>query len=519
MNWFQQSKVRSKLQLAFGLLLLLLLLESYLGYKAMRTIDALFDDVYINQMEPMQDCSVASTLAMAHSRSLYRYVAEPDHNVRDTVAENMDRLDHALSTQLQRYRKTVLTPEERIALKRFDDTWPLYRASSLDVMRLSRSDSGNGENNRLALQLLRSKTRPLLDTITDALQNLVDINLAVADRARAHSHAVAADTSASLAAGLVLALALGAFLAYLVTLSIMRQLGGEPGAAAALVARLAAGELTVPVELRKEDRSSLLYAIDRMAQHLSDTLRQIGSVTQALTEAAAKVSGAANALTQGAAELSSNMSRASANTEALALTVSSNARAAAKTEKIAQRGVVAAGDAEQRIAATVLALQQITEALGSLQTLARQSHALACGLDADSPASGAAAPPTVDSSCTGNALCQLADQMQAVVRDTQALCLRGLDGCEATHADWNAVLPDIEETAVLVQEIAAASKVQLNDIEHLNDAVQHISQGMQKGYKASDELSATARALKTSAMRLDSLVQQFKLRASADAPW
>ena len=70
----------------------------------------------------------------------------------------------------------------------------------------------------------------------------------------------------AIASGVLFALGFG----YLVTRSIVGQLGTEPGTAAALARSVAHGDLTVAIDLRPGDTSSLMAQLKRM----QDLLRQ-----------------------------------------------------------------------------------------------------------------------------------------------------------------------------------------------------------------------------------------------------
>ena len=80
------------------------------------------------------------------------------------------------------------------------------------------------------------------------------------------------------------------------------------------------------------------------------------------------------------------------------------------------------------------------------------------------------------------------------------------------------MLPGIDQTASLVQEISAASREQRSGIDQINSAVTQISNGMQSSATSAEELSSTSEELSSAAMQLQELMQQFKLRNARGAP-
>jgi methyl-accepting chemotaxis protein len=76
------------------------------------------------------------------------------------------------------------------------------------------------------------------------------------------------------------------------------------------------------------------------------------------------------------------------------------------------------------------------------------------------------------------------------------------------------MLPGIDQTATLVQEISAASREQRTGIDQINSAVTQINGGMQSSAASAEELSSTSEELSATAMQLQELLQQFNLRGS-----
>ena len=74
------------------------------------------------------------------------------------------------------------------------------------------------------------------------------------------------------------------------------------------------------------------------------------------------------------------------------------------------------------------------------------------------------------------------------------------------------MLPGIDQTATLVQEIASASREQRASVSQINIAVTQISDGMQASAASAEELSSTSEELSSTALQLQELMQQFTLR-------
>ena len=73
------------------------------------------------------------------------------------------------------------------------------------------------------------------------------------------------------------------------------------------------------------------------------------------------------------------------------------------------------------------------------------------------------------------------------------------------------LVPSIQKTADLVQEISAASNEQNSGAEQINKAIQQLDQIIQQNVGASDSMASTAEELSSQAEQLEQTISFFKL--------
>ena len=78
------------------------------------------------------------------------------------------------------------------------------------------------------------------------------------------------------------------------------------------------------------------------------------------------------------------------------------------------------------------------------------------------------------------------------------------------------LLPEIEKTQSLVQNISASSKEQATGAEQINDAIKTLDNVIQQNALASSNLSVSANELAQIVPDLEDLVNQFKLEKIKD---
>jgi methyl-accepting chemotaxis protein len=74
-----------------------------------------------------------------------------------------------------------------------------------------------------------------------------------------------------------------------------------------------------------------------------------------------------------------------------------------------------------------------------------------------------------------------------------------------------ALVPNIQKTAELVQEIAAASREQDAGAEQINKAIQQLDQVIQQNASASEEMASTAEELNGQSEQLQEMIDFFKV--------
>lgn len=511
MNWFHSWQVRSKLILSFLIVLLMLFLVALLGYSSTSKTNELVGNMHANQLTPIKDLANANMQAIYHNRDLLRYIAETGHAEMDSTEKRMDQYEKDMWLLIEKYRKTELTPIEIDALKRFDAAWPPYKESAKEVMKHSYADKGDGKENKIGLEILIKQTAPAFTKADDLLTELVNINSKLADTSLEESKVAYANTVKEISLLSTTAIILGIFLAFLVTRSILRQLGGDPSYAMEVVGRVADGDLAVPIRLRSGDDSSLLASIKGMSHKLSDTLTEVGTMASAISGASEQVSATANSLSQTSSELAASVEQTSASVEEMASTINQNADNARVTESIASKSAGSATEGGKAVGDMVHAMKEIASRITVINDIANKTDLLAINAAIEAARAGEHGKGFATVAVEVR---KLAERSQVAAKEIGDLAGRSVSVAERAGVLLHEMLPGIDQTATLVQEISAASREQRTGIEQINSAVTQINGGMQSSAASAEELSSTSEELSATAMQLQALMQQFNLRGT-----
>jgi len=88
---------------------------------------------------------------------------------------------------------------------------------------------------------------------------------------------------------------------------------------------------------------------------------------------------------------------------------------------------------------------------------------------------------------------------------------------EQAGALLGGIVPGIQKTADLVQEIAAASAEQNSGVGQINNAINQISSSVQQNAAASEELASTSEEVNAQALELQSMMGFFTLAGAGQA--
>jgi methyl-accepting chemotaxis protein len=105
---------------------------------------------------------------------------------------------------------------------------------------------------------------------------------------------------------------------------------------------------------------------------------------------------------------------------------------------------------------------------------------------------------------------RLAERSQNAAGEINRLSASSVRVSEKAGELLNAIVPAIQKTADLVQEINAASSEQKNGAEQINKAIQQLDQVIQQNAAAAEEMSSTAGDLNGQAEQLQAAVAFFR---------
>ncbi|NHR08314.1 methyl-accepting chemotaxis protein [Chromobacterium haemolyticum] len=267
------------------------------GISSTAEMNALTVNMHDNQLMPVNWVAVANQNAVYISRADYRFIAESDKKQMDQVTANRAKFLAEMNRLMDLYRKSNLTPPEVEALKRFDAAWPAMEEACKKVRDLSYSDTGDGVNNKKALDVMRTECRPKFQIVDDIMSQIVDINVKLADQSLKDSIAKY-EQERNVVIGVLVAAVI-----VLLALGVMIQNGivGSLKKGMAALFQLGSGDLTGEIEVQGKDE------VAQMMQSLSDTQKKLRVTVGDIINSASSVAATAEELAASTEQVSASI--------------------------------------------------------------------------------------------------------------------------------------------------------------------------------------------------------------------
>ena len=544
---FANMKVATRLAVGFGTLTLLLLIISVISVLRLATVNDATGMIVKDRMPKVLLSNEAILKTVDNGRWLRAMLlanteAEFEENrkrVQDNralIAENLARLDKVIVLEKGREFFKSITEKHAALTQKFEP-----------FTALAKSDKAK------AAEYLKAEFLPAnsafeksLDALADFQGDLMENGAQDAEETYRHTR--------TLIVGLAVAAVLSAAgVAFLITRGLLRLLGGEPDYAAGILKRVAVGDLSVDVQTRPGDQTSMLFAVQQTTCQLKQVVGEVGQVMAGVSEgdlsrsivgtyqgafdeikanvnntiaklsevvadvngsaeslagASEEVSATAQALSQAASEQAAGVEETSASLEQMTASISQNTENAKVTDGMATQAATQASEGGEAVKATVSAMKQIAQKIGIIDDIAYQTNLLALNAAIEAARAGEHGKGFA---VVAAEVRKLAERSQVAAQEIGTVASSSVELAERAGQLLDQMVPNIKKTSDLVQEISAASEEQSSGVGQINSAVGQLSQTTQQNASSSEELAATAEEMSGQAEQLQQTMAFFKI--------
>lgn len=430
-------------------------------------------------------------------------LASSDPAKQDEWMNDFQNVVVALEPNLERFGRMLGNGDSALLDRLRNDFAQMITAMNEgNAVAVERSPFDSNVLNDTEAQLLRDQATALMDSMIE--RNEVVLENAVIDANALYQQ------SQMLLIGLLIGTAVIALIAATwIVVSISRALSS----AVRLADEVAAGNLNASADNKSDDEvGDLIKALNAMTAKLREVVAEVTSATRNVAAGSQEMSATAEQLSQGATEQASSTEEASASMEEMAATIKQSADNASQTEKIARQSAADAIASGEAVDNAVSAMQTIAEKIMVVQEIARQTDLLALNAAVEAARAGEHGRGFA---VVASEVRKLAERSQAASAEISTLSGDTVKAAQSAGEMLSKLVPDIQRTAELVEEISAGSREQNAGAAQINTAIQQLDKVTQQNTSAAEEMSATSEELASQAEQLQAAIGYFRIDGNA----
>jgi methyl-accepting chemotaxis protein len=521
---FNQMKVSTRLIAGFLSLAVLGAVVALIGIFNMSRMNDSADDLYRKELLGISYVKEANINLIYIGRALRNVLLAASDKDRQAAVSTIEASRTRLKDYLDKSRPLFYSEKGKKMFAELDERMREYDALVSEASKRALADPL--QENRATVDYVFNTFAPKANWIDDRLTALTVVKEQNAQAAATESAQLYRSSRTMMLMLVLGSAAAGLGLGVVLTRSLTRQLGGEPAYASNIASRIAAGDLTVAVDLRQGDSNSMLFAMKTMRDSLAGIVGQVRAGTDTIASASSQIASGNLDLSSRTEEQASSLEETASSMEELTSTVKQNAdnarqanQLASSASEVAERGGAVVSQVVDTMASINDSSKKIVDIIGVIDGIAFQTNILALNAAVEAARAGEQGRGFAVVASEVRTLAQrsaaAAKEIKQLIGDSVSKVDAGAKLVDHAGATMTEIVASVRRVTDIMGEITSASEEQTAGIEQVNVAINQMDQVTQQNASLVEEAAAAAESMQEQAARLAEVVAVFKLDAAA----
>ncbi|WP_083631424.1 methyl-accepting chemotaxis protein [Labilibacter marinus] len=265
-------------------------------------------------------------------------------------------------------------------------------------------------------------------------------------------------------------------------------------------------EINPKLKARKDEFGAMSIAIDDMKNNLRDLISELQTVSQSVSSTSKELKQSAEQMSQDATEQAASVEEVSSTMEEITVNIENTASNSDQTEKKSLTTRDGMAEVKNQSQKAYEANTIISEKIQVITAIAYQTNILALNASVEAARAGEHGKGF---SVVASEVRKLAEDSKLAAESIIDLALNSHEMSNEAKERIDSILPEIENTTSLIQEISVASVEQKNGALQINSAMQQLNALTQNSSATSEELLANSEQLAQQADTLNEKLNYF----------